>query len=164
MEEKRRRHFSLGSESRKNIIALNIASYLTIIIAFGFMCVVSFWMLYPYEPIVINSITIDQTKPIRAGEDFVYTIDYIKNTDKSCLIALQLTNGFSRIYTPFISNQPPGHKIVKISKEIPSRIDSGEYRLKWSGTYQMNPIRTITITTWSEPFYIEGNCLIEDGT
>ncbi len=118
--------------------------------------ILSFWMFYPYTPMIIKSPieVCNEDKQIYPGDFLIYKLDMDKRVNVQCTVYRQLVNDFSILYSPVISNIPKGKKVIKVKLKIPRHTELGEYKLRWEVEYQVNPIRKVSVMAWSEPFYV----------
>ena len=118
----------------------------------------TYWMLYPYVPVVIeNQLQItNKNKTVRPGEKLKYQVWVNKKLPISAEIHMSLVNHYIVTYSPTYSNIPVGRRLVNVFVLIPPYAPPGEYSLRWEGEYQVNPVRTIKVCASSEKFTIAG--------
>ena len=128
------------------------------VLAFSFFLgylLITYWLFWPYTPIVCDKINIlNDGKVVVVGDILWYQADIDKKTDQSSIIYHQLLNDFVIDYSPSTGTLPKGKRTITYPLEIPKYAQPGEYKLKWEGHYQVNPIREVTVIVWSEPFQI----------
>ena len=158
-DKRRSPDITLLGEKRKPQMTLHLIVYIALIFTFGFILLISYWLLWPYTPMVIKEpIEIMNTnKTVEAGKVLVYKMDMDKRTALPCMITKQIVNGFIITSSPIIGNLRPGKYSKTFPLTVPNFADSGMNKLKWSGTYHVNPLRRITVVAWSEPFFIVTN-------
>ena len=131
-----------------------IYSCLVLLTAFVVMFVIGFWLMYPYNPLVIKSNYLPTDKvSYRAGESLSYTLDYCKNVDKTVLVSRAFIDGVVYSLPDITANNTVGCNKVRIWMIVPNLPD-GTYKIKISYTYQLNPLREITITTYTNEFQV----------
>ena len=121
-----------------------------------FYGVIAYWVLWPYEPIVIKEPMkiINQNKTVKAGGTLVYEMDFVKNMPLPGIITKQFIDGVVVTCAPIIGNIKVGHTVKNFPAKVPGFMNSGLTVMKWSATYKVNPIRWVTVVAWSEPFYV----------
>jgi hypothetical protein len=115
------------------------------------------WMTsYPYQPIVIQQpIEIKNTnKQVKAGDLLIYKIKYEKKMNVSGKLSRKLVNSYKIDLADSIVTAPIGHDCDQVKIQIPKFADPGIYYLWWSTSYQVNPLRIITVSVESEKFEI----------
>jgi hypothetical protein len=130
-------------------------------IAFGMglslYLLVSFWLFWPYEPIVIHDIKImNPDSVVYLGEDLVYETDYTK--EKSYPVAnvtRQIVDGTVIVLGPGKKSRIPiGSHKLRVHVRIPENCCVGVYRFHLTAEYQVNLLRTVTATFITKPFEI----------
>lgn len=118
-----------------------------------------FWLIYPYTPITVESpiLITNPNKQVKAGEELVYKITYEKKMDIHGILTRKLINEFKIDLADSPAASPVGKDSDKVPIPIPRGADPGKYRLWWSATYKVNPIRTVTVSAESEEFEIVAN-------
>lgn len=130
---------------------------LTLMTAFGLMATFIYWFTFPYKVADFNNpmIVMNENKTVTRGEQLSYVINYCKYTD----VMPELTKFFidGIIYemprTPGIALKGCGNATTYV--HVPMAIPPGTYTLKTVARYQVNPIRTISIVNYSEPFTVK---------
>jgi hypothetical protein len=134
------------------------ASFMTLGIAFVFLLTCIFWLVWPYKPAVINrAIVLDSQ--VQAGGFLEYQIDYCKYMDLTAEANRAFINGVIFTVPAVITNNPTGCHVNTHQISVPSELPSGTYSLKTVWTYQVNPIRKVTVTYTTAPFKINGSDL-----
>ena len=160
MENKRAAYkFSLFGEQRKHMILFHLAAYASIITAFGLLVLFSYWLFWPYKPIVIQEPIkiMNPGKIVYAGKPLIYEMDMDKRMAAPCTITKQLINGVIITSSPIIGNMPVGKTKKNYSWRIPEYAETDQFIMKWTATYSVNPIRNITVVAETEPFNVVGN-------
>jgi hypothetical protein len=130
-----------------------IFSWSVLFSAFITICTVTYWASYPYKPIVINKIEV-LTPQVGKGKPLIYRLDYCKNTDLESQVQKSYENDIIFPASIQIATNPRGCKVNKVSQIIPYELSSGRYKLKISFIYQVNPIRKVTVITYTDYFEI----------
>lgn len=117
---------------------------------------VSFWLCWPYQPMVFHAPIkiLNSGHKVEPGGQLVYEANITKRLAVEAIVSRQLINNFVITYSPLVSNIPIGKRIMKIKLGIPQSAEPGEYKLKWEGHYQVNPLREIVVIAWSDPFEV----------
>jgi hypothetical protein len=115
----------------------------------------TFWIFYPYKPIAIHKISIlNLDKKVLAGDYIVYQMDYTKYVDLDGAMTRKLVNEFIIDLTDTITTNPVGTGVNRMIIPIPKYADPGKYKLRFTITYKVNPIRSVTIDAESEEFIV----------
>lgn len=122
----------------------------------GLIILISYWLLYPYNPIVFNNLPYKvDSKMVRAGGLLSYNVDYCKYNNLIPQFTKSFVNGIIYIVPPEGAVvKPSGCHVVKIVITIPETLPPDTYILKISYRYQVNPIRTVDVMAQSEPFKV----------
>ena len=118
---------------------------------------VTFWLFWPYEPIVIHDIKImNPGNVVYLGEDLVYETDYTKETSYPVVrVTRQIVDGVVVVLGPGKKSRlPVGSHKVRVHVKIPENGCVGTYHFHLTAEYQVNPIRTVTVTFVTKPFEI----------
>lgn len=117
--------------------------------------VVAFWLLWPYDPITVQPIRIvNSCKEVQQGGVLIYELEYHKRTDKTGRVARHLVDTYTITYAPSLGINTVGKGIAKTHLPIPKYATPGIYFLRWSVTYEVNPLRKVTVTVDSEKFLV----------
>ena len=118
---------------------------------------VTFWLFWPYTPIVINSIVIMNKDDIYAGGVLRYETDYTKTHSYPVVsVVRQLIDGAVIVLAPGkASKLPKSQSKVAVEVPIPGFACVGKYRFRLEATYQVNPIRTVSVVALSDEFEIK---------
>ena len=130
----------------KILFAMSASAYLLI----------TFWLFWPYEPIVIHSVEITNQGDVYAGEWLRYQTNYTKETAYPVeYVVRQLVDGAVIVLASGAKSRlPVGEKSVAVAVKIPGFACEGTYHLHLTAAYQVNPIRTFSVTAVSEEFEI----------
>jgi hypothetical protein len=115
-----------------------------------------YWMYYPYKPLIIHDLRILNEPKI--GGEIKYEVEYSKLSDLNSTITRELVNSHAIIFPTVVSHVPvTGKDNRKIKKDVlPLKgIVPDTYYFKWSATYEVNPIRTVTISARTECFELK---------
>jgi len=131
-----------------------VVAYIAIGLAIGLMLLFGFWMLYPYKPIVFNNVPFPVNKDSYKPNDIlIYSVDYCKNTDLNPIVTRYFVDGiiYMTSSNPAVP-KPKGCGKLDVQTAIPSSMTKGNYLLKITYEYQMNPIRKVSATAVTERF------------
>lgn len=134
-------------------------SIFTLILAFISVITGFYWYLYPYNPLVIEQPLqiLNEHKQVQAGDNLVYRTTFTKNTDVLPLVHRELVDGVVHTLASITPvNEAGDHDHVVTNLVIPN-LPTGEYYLRTSACYEMNPIRTVCVNYNSELFTIMNN-------
>lgn len=117
-------------------------------------------LFWPYKTVTFkqtnNLEILNENKQLRAGEDLQYKISYCKYTDKTAIITRTIQDGVLYILPPVEARVSEGCKenaTVNIAT-IPKAIPPGKYTMVINLQYRINPLRTVSHTLATEPFYV----------
>ena len=131
-------------------------SYLTILTVLGLMVLFLYWMIAPYKPIIFNNLPFKvMNKTVRQGKLLIYTADFCKYNHLVPVAKKSFVDGviFS-LPTEIVLAKDMGCKVMHFSLIIPETLPEGEYVLKITYRYQVNPIRTVDVLTETERFTV----------
>lgn len=114
------------------------------------------WLLYDYQPFVLNTDPIQlYPSQILSGGLAILVIDYCKNNEVTGFIEIKLIGNASQVELPSSFGRfPKGCGLSDIAVRIPSDTVPGIYYLDYTLTYRMNPIRVVTVHVKTELFEI----------
>lgn len=144
-------------QAKKSVNSLiNFFIIFCFLLIFGMLSTVSFWLFYPYKPLVIKNIEI-LTVP-ELGKKFEYKITYVKNTNLPAVVTKQFVNNHIVLLPPQLSNvnqTKKGEVDIKIDSFMLDNLVPDKYYFKWTAMYQVNPIRTIQVSVQTKCFTIK---------
>ena len=136
---------------------LFILAWVCITIVAAGMGLLFYWSFYPYKIMTIKnqmSLPIDK-KVYQAGDRIIYTLDYCKTMDITGKLFRAISDGITVNYETIESNIPVGcHIINRGDLVIPEFLPSGEYFIRSTSEWQVNPIRRVTMNFKTEPFEV----------
>jgi hypothetical protein len=127
----------------------------TLLITTVFICVVAYWLLYPYKLLEIknNPVPISATT-VEGGEYISYTLDFCRFTDLPATVTRQFIDGV--VYTtPTIIVQDTarcGSRETLV--RVPPTLLPDTYHMHIIIQIKVNPIRTMTYRFETQPFEI----------
>lgn len=132
-----------------------IAAWFSIFSASAIFLLVLCWLAYPYDPVTINVLPLPvEYHEVKAGESIAYTVDRCRHTDKVVHVATLLVGGVQISYPETVAADNVGCAKRIFSKIIPEYIPAGEYHLHLAYTFQMNPIRSVTVLAETDTFKV----------
>jgi len=130
-------------------------SIFTLLLTAGFICLIFYWLLYPYNPIEFKEISLGKTE-YKAGDNLDIYIDYCKYTNLPAETTVQYIDGIIFTQPPFVSNTPKKcGKVVTADVVIPTALVPGDYNFRQTMTYQVNPIRQVSVVFETPKFEIK---------
>ena len=137
------------------IVINKIVKYAFFVAVISWACVACFWLLCPYEPIVVEPIKImNKDRVVQQGGTLIYRLAYDKKINIQSTVKRQLVNTYTITYTNVPGVARPGKGVAHTSLPVPKYASPGLYVLRWSSTYQVNPLRSITVSLDSEQFQV----------
>ena len=135
-----------------------IRSWVLTIIVVSMACVTTYWLVYPYDVITVESpIKIMNTgRMVEPGGMLVYKISYNKKMNINGIVSRKIVNTFKIDYKDTLATAPIGKDSDEILLPVPMFSMPGEHYLFWSASYKVNPLRTIVVTVESERFFVIG--------
>jgi hypothetical protein len=109
-------------------------------------------VLWPYDPLTINSVAIENKGPIIAGTPVYYAVNVEKHTPKVGTVIRQLINSRVITYSPLDGNIDTGVKIVRNYLETSPGDLPGEYVMRFTVTYTYFGFWDVTVAKNSPPF------------
>lgn len=138
---------------------INILSYLAVSFALTVLFISIYWLLEPVHIIdAPNPFEVVKSEYLK-GEVLEYKTNYCKYSNKiPIVVKRQLVDGY--VYDLPVStnsNFPKGcHEVkVLVPLTIPQLIPSGEYHLRITATYQVNPLKQYTYTWITNNFTLK---------
>ena len=133
-----------------------LVSKLILITVLGLYLIISYWLFWPYKPIVFQEQfqIQNENKEVYPGDILFYSFKATKNMSRQVTITKQLLNDVIITCSPTIGNYPKGEIDKIFPVKIPLFAPPGKYKMMWSGVYKVNPIREITVTNNSNEFYV----------
>lgn len=128
------------------------ASYLIILLACGFILLIIFWLLYPYKPLVVDTVSI-QPQTVRAGEIIYTHTKFCIYTNKPIKINTDLVGKLVVIELPPRDIQvtyPKGCDEIDAIRQLPIIKNVGVFHLENTATIKVNPIREVQVKWRSE--------------
>jgi hypothetical protein len=127
---------------KKNTV-LNYISMIVLILVMVFMAVVLFWLLYPYKVVEVTNLRVT---PVQAttGTTLHATFHVKKYTDDTGVVNWALQDGVNYVLLSGTTSSKKGEfdteRAILINVDVPA----GKYHLILSGSYKVNPVKTVT--------------------
>ena len=118
-----------------------------------FVLIVSWQILYPYNPLEIKDISMEKTEYV-PGEKVCLFFTAEKYMDIPAIVSIEMVNGEKIEVMRYVSHNPPGSVFKRRCFVMPTSIDAGDYRLKWTGIYPVNGLRNIVKTYTTKEFKV----------
>lgn len=127
---------------------------LTIIgMAIFIILVLTYWAIYPYNPLVLSNVILNKTEVSR-GEHLIISADYCKNVEKEADLFISFVDGVIYNTPPQVIDLENGCHRANLSVYIPKALPTGKFSLKEVFRYKVNPIRSIDVNHLSSEFTI----------
>lgn len=136
---------------------INYLSFLTLLVAFGFLLIFGFWQFYPYKTIEFKNVPFpifNENKTIEQGGVLVYKTEFCKYTDLEAKVARSFVDEVVYLVPTDVGVRPKGCGEVMVELTIPNTLPPATYKLVIDYTYEVNPIRTISIHEETESFLV----------
>lgn len=130
-------------------------SGLSIISAFISLCVVIFWLVYPYKVLEIKDPVFPVVnKTVKQNGELKFVSNYCKYLDITCKTSRFFLNEIIYYIPQTTSHIKIGCQKITISVHVPDTLPPSIYYLQNIYEYQVNPIRTITVIKNTEKFRV----------
>jgi hypothetical protein len=128
--------------------------YIFMGIVIASFCTAIYWRLWPYDPIRIDKFCVDKTVVSR-GEEICFVFKGEKLLPLPAHIVVDLVNGETIPIMTYQSNNKVGPILSPRCFIMPSHVKlRKDYRIKWTATYNPNPIRIIIEDGLSDPIEV----------
>jgi hypothetical protein len=125
------------------------------IVIMGYGGLVTYWLVAPYEPMRIDYFILDK-QVVMQGERMTFTFKGEKFLPVHADVVLELVNGETFQLMSYYVNNNVGSVLKPRPFNIPYHVQPGKYRLRWTGSWRVNPIRVIKKSITSD--WIEVVC------
>jgi len=130
---------------------------ITAIVFLIFVSVVIYYSFYPFDPVTLNSISIDK-KTYCKGEWARVEMDFTKNMNTQAKVNWFIVDGIIyQLDSPGIS-RPVGDNNVIVSKQIPVSLLPGKYNLRVELEYDIHPFHPLINVAWDTPKFEVLDC------
>jgi hypothetical protein len=110
---------------------------------------VAFLTFYPYEPLRIDAFIVDKTEAVR-GEKVCFRLIGEKFYPIPVKVSIELIDGENIAIVNYVSNNPVGKGFHPRCFNVPYHVEPKEYKLRWTGVYEMNGFNHVRKTAMSE--------------
>jgi hypothetical protein len=114
-------------------------------------------LTFPYKVVDIKTPipVLNKNKEVRIGEPVELEYDFCRHTDKTFTVTPVLQGPIQVSYPSFEAQGDTGCRVViSNTTKIQPYTPPGIYKLKIVSQAQMNPLRSITVTSFSEEFNV----------
>lgn len=125
---------------------LLIGAWLTILIAFLLIGVITYWLNCDYNLIEFNNQpfpVLNENLTVKRGDRVTFLVDYCKHTDEIPTITKYFIDGVVLEINTVDGVFEKGCNKMKMDVYIPKAIAPSNYSVEFVGTFHPNPIRTI---------------------
>ena len=148
-----------GYDMKYRYFQFGWAGKIAFVLIASLWCLAAYWLLWPYEPIVIEKIEIlNKDRVAYAGENLKYVVTYTKEKRYKVLkVTRQLISPDATILMRVAAKSvrlPLGHHTVPVYAPIPEHCFAGEFDFLLTAMYEVNPIRTITVEYRTKPLTV----------
>ena len=119
---------------------------------------ITYWLFWPYTPIIIHEVKIVNKGAVYAGGVLQYEVDYSKKHDFLVVaVTRQLINGAVVLLKPGELGYLPlgNHRKAFIEIPIPEYACAKKGHLRIVASYQVNPLRVVHIKSISDEFEVQ---------
>jgi hypothetical protein len=138
----------------KNTTALKGLTIITAVVASIFLIVVVYWLVFPYKTIEFKAPYQTEKTTYVQGDHTYYTVNYCKFTTAKAGIVKEFVDGLVFTVDSPQAILPVGCREMQVPMTIPDSLPPGRYQLRNTVTYFVNPIRSISITHFSNWFTV----------
>lgn len=114
----------------------------------------AYQLWWPVTIIRVDSVKVFSTEA-RRGDTVTFQFVGEKFLPLPVHANIELVNGERIALMSYTSNNPVGNVFSRRSFIVPYHILPGKYQIKWTGVYEVNALRTITLTIKSEGITIK---------
>ena len=148
-------------QERSMYRSLKLLVIITIIAITILVGLLGFWAFWPYKVVDTSPdpylIVYPSDKVVHPGEYVTYEFNYTKYTSHLPIIQRQFVDGL--VFNVAGNSEPtitePGRGTARVQVHVPETLPPGEYQLRITATYQLNPIRTYQHINLTEKFIVE---------
>ena len=128
----------------------------TLVITFGLVVLVGYWLFHSYTPIKFNNnpFPVENTT-VKVGDYLIYDVDYCKyNTLLPTATKTFVDSLIFEVPAETVAPKAVGCKVIQVNTQVPTALPAGKYVLKITYSYQVNPIKKVDIMTETQGFTI----------
>jgi hypothetical protein len=137
-------------------------AYLTLLLALGLIILALYWSFYPYIPLKVNYpddrklvLIANEDKLVKSGSYLILNLDFCKYTTDIPQVSTWFVDGvlYQLSDTPAVSKNT-GCQTLNLQLYVPKAIPAGEFSIKRTYHYNVNPLRNVDVTLETEKFTI----------
>ena len=113
------------------------------------------WFALPANPMRIDSFKIDRAE-VKQGEKICFLFQGEKFLALPVKVTVEMVNGEGIEVMSYTSNNPVGTLFKKRCFIVPYSAEPGKYFLRWTGTWPVNPIQSVTKVVRSDDSFTVG--------
>ena len=113
-----------------------LVSMMVVLLALLFISFVA--AVYPYKPLRVDKIILS-SHDVAKGDRVCFLFKGEKFYDMSANITVELVNGEAYHIMSYTSETPAGTMFKPRCFIIPQNIEPGQYQIRWTGVFYMNP-------------------------
>ena len=142
------------SHERKNKLIQYYLFGILILVSY-FLLLAAYWLFYPYKIITYSDLPYQTAKTEYVqGDITTYSFKFCKHLELPATVEKQFVDGLLFMSEGNKNNLPLGcHKAV-IQLHIPETLPAGEYKLRTTARYRVNPIRIIEVVNETNTFNV----------
>ena len=136
---------------------LNTISFISVVSAILLILLVIYWLIYPYKTVKFSYPkfpVLNKNRTIKRGDNLFYQVDYCKYVDLPSLVTKAFSNDIVFFVPETTGNSPTGCHSVNIQMQVPADLPMGDFHVMLTYTYQVNPIRSVTVRQETEEFKV----------
>lgn len=135
---------------------MKYVAYITLTIALLLISYFAFNLLYPYNPIIIDSPAKTNKLVYKHGETIATHLNIQKFDDKSCKVSRQFVDTILYTMPTYYSNMPIGtYDVWDSTTFVPESLPSGKYYVLITLEYTYPPFRKVNFTFRTTDFIID---------
>jgi hypothetical protein len=134
-----------------------LVSFFILITTIAIVLVIIFWANYPYKTIEFKNVPfpiLNENKTVKQGDRGRYLVEACKYTNESPSVTKKFIDGVIYETVPQPGTIPLGCHETIMDVYIPRAIPTGKYKVQVVAQFRVNPIRTITVISYTEEFNI----------
>lgn len=116
-----------------------------------------YWLLWPAHVLTVvgQDAILNSGQMVVAGQAVIYRVAYCKYTDKQAFLSRSLVGSVLYGLPQSTNNIPPGCRTaISQNTIIPTGVAPGIYHLELRATYQINPLRSVSVESRTQDFIV----------
>ncbi len=135
----------------------HLTFFAPVFLGLALVALMLFWLLWPYNNLQFGDYYVDKEE-YRAGQMVTVTISEYCTDGSANTISRWLDNETGGVALPPLrfngASEPLCLQNIQALVRIPDETVPGQYRFEFNTSYQPNPIRTVTVKTYTPYFYV----------